>query len=527
MSSEEDDIREIQQKIGGDYTESVIAAVYRDKQKDKNKVIDFFRPNAATQQAEASINETVRFLRELMPIEGIPDKMYQECVEKAGGNLSDAVDMLTAESKKFFAREVAKENKISVQREAEQKEADFYALLEKQKKEAHERELQTRRLEEQHEEVNKKIEEIFAHIKKNETTVVPPIVPPMPKPIPSAVNSSAVNPHPDGSSPHSDLPMVVLHPSHYPNPGETPDYMKGRLPTDLCVILPTVSKNVISFTWSIKEGVELNPKDWIGLFIHDRQFSNKYENYVNLAGKREGSASFIAPTNGYFDLRYFQKNGREEKSRSLPFLVGPEMTVNATLQGRRKIVVSWNRTLESERNWLALFPISTYSNTQYIKHYYASSASRDGTITFDAPRQPGEYEVRYFLTDKHTASGYAYSGNSDPIVIPNEDSLVVTSTHPVVRVQWQTFSQEPNTHDWVGLYASSDPNAERLGWEYLCNGTMDSVGDHGVALINNCRILSVLAPEDKLPEGSDKWEVRLFNRAPNQPFLRAPFINPH
>ena len=36
--------------------------------------------------------------------------------------------------------------------------------------------------------------------------------------------------------------------------------------------------------------------------------------------------------------------------------------------------------------------------------------------------------------------------------------------------------------------------------------------------------LAGLSPDAPLPEGSDKWEVRLFNNAPNQPFLTVPFL---
>jgi len=303
--------------------------------------------------------------------------------------------------------------------------------------------------------------------------------------------------------------------------------MVGRLPTDECVITVTVEEMLISFTWKIADSVELHDKDWIGLYIHDRQYSNKYETYVTLGGRREGSASFTAPTIGYYDLRYYRKNGSEEKSRSEPFLVGPRMNVVAQLKGRRKIAVTWDRKAETQGDWIALYPVSTYSNTKYLKQLPASSANSDGVLFFDAPRQPGEYEVRYFFTSKKHASGYAYSGRSEHIVIPNEDSLEVIATHPIVRVRWQTFSQEPNSSDWVGLYDSSDDRASRLGWEYLSKkGLMDAVGDHGIAEIEVGTLMK-LAAEGELPEGADKWEVRLFNKAPNQPFLRAPFVKLH
>jgi len=137
--------------------------------------------------------------------------------------------------------------------------------------------------------------------------------------------------------------------------------------------------------------------------------------------------------------------------------------------------------------------------------------------------------VRYFFTNKKHATGYAFSGRSEHIVIPNEDMLEVVQTHPIVRVHWQTFSQEPNDSDWVGLYDSSDDRANRLGWEYLSKkGCMDTVHDHGIAEIE-VKSLMCLLPEGELPEDAGKYEVRLFTRSSgnSHPFLRAPFLKSH
>lgn len=305
-----------------------------------------------------------------------------------------------------------------------------------------------------------------------------------------------------------------------------PEYKIGRLPTSECVISVTVDGKKISFTWAIADGIELSTKDWIGLYIHDRQYSNKYESYVSLGGKKEGCGTFTAPTIGYFDLRYYRNNGSVEKSRSEPFLVGPPMAVSASLVGRRRISVSWDRSVETPGDWLALYPIETYSNTQYLQTATAASANSDGVVFLDAPRHPGCYEVRYFFKAHGHASGYAFSGRSAGLVVPDEDLLRVEATHPVVHVRWQTFSQEPCKSAWVAVYDSAADDARRLGWAYCATkGLLDPVGDHGIAEIN-VPALDTLAEGAELPEGADKWEVRLFNKAPvPQPFLRAPFLN--
>jgi len=600
MASREDKINDVRQRIGDDYTKSVIGQALDSFDGDKEKVLEFFGATVGSDQANASFEECVEFLRKAMPIYGAPDGIYEECVRKADCNMSVAVDLLQeARDKIVYGRhspskpqpQVPKgptaspivsppvynpqpaapakkplpepahaapapapaaaaaaaepepapaasagkplpepshpapaakplpqpsvpvpkkelpENPAagSADEMAKQKVAEFNKLLEANSKNSEER-LRHREEQDKHlADLKLKQEELAARLKNPATPVAE-----KPK-IEEQIHRNEI----EQSRIQSELGVTV-----------PPDYMIGRLPTDACVISPVVDndKMVISFTWKIPDNVEVSPKDWIGLYIHDRQYSNKYESYVLLGGKREGIASFKAPTIGYFDLRYYPNNGSVEKSRSEPFLVGPKMNVEAKLQGRRKISVTWDRASETNGDWLALYPVSTYSNTKYLQQLPASSANNDGVVLFDAPRQPGEYEVRYFFTNKRHATGYAFSGRSQHIVIPNEDLLEVVATHPVVKVKWQTFSQEPNSSDWVGLYTSSDDKASRLGWEYLCKkGLMDSVGDHGVAEIEAKELIH-LAPEGDLPEGSDQWEVRLFNKAPNQPFLRAPFI---
>jgi len=615
MASKKDIIKEVREQVGPDVTESVIGQVLDTFEGDKKKALDFFRESVGGEQAHASFDQCVNYLRDIFPIDGAPNSFYEECVRRSNNDMSVAYDLAKQARDKMLAdtrsknktlpqlpkgptaspvvsppiyqpasssgdrrppskplpaaapvqppksttepkhqeeppkpkqheeppkpkqheeppkpkqrEEPPKPKKasgISADEKAKQNEAALMKMIEEQEKNAEERkrlaEEQDKRLKKLQEEKdsillrseNLRAKENTEETKKEETVVVEPSEKPASSPEDSVL-STGIN--------DEDTTVPPIKPIIVP-----PDYMKGRLPTDMCEIEVSVTDMNIGFNWKIREDLELSAKDWIGLYIHDRQYSNKYESYVSLGGKREGSASFTAPGIGYFDLRFYQNNGSEEKSRSEPFIVGVKMDVKAKMNGRRKIDVTWDRSIETSGDWIALYPVSTYSNAKYIQQIPASSANSDGVITFDAPRQPGEYEVRYFFSSKRHGSGYAFSGKSEHIVIPNEDKIEVEATHPIVKVRWQTFSQEPNSSDWIGLYDSKEDNAKRLGWEYLSTkGLMDSVGDHGIAEIN-VKELSCLAPEGELPEGSDKWEVRLFNKAPNQPFLRAPFVKP-
>jgi len=612
MAARREDVQELRDQLGADYTESVICQTLKNYNYDKEKVLEFFRASIGGDQVNATFQQCVNFLRESMPIYGAPASLYEDCVRKANNDISVAMDLLSEARDKMrieppkpkpqpkgptaptvvvptvpspvkpapkpaqkplpaasdthsqskpkeqvakgpapspivsppvynpphdepheqppapapekavspvdipsdldddSLRELSQGKKdpsslLTADELANRQEKEFMDLLEEQDKEA---EARARKAKED--------EEYLRHLRDRQKQY-----------------TARIN---DKNTPKEELPKLKenlhrceMEESRLQSAMDVrvpPDYMVGRLPTDKCVIEVTVKDKVINFTWKIPESVEVSAKDWIGFYIHDRQYSNKYESYVSLGGKREGCASFTAPSNGYYDLRYYQNNGWVEMSRSEPFLVGPKMNVKATLQGRRKIAVTWDCGSQQTGDWVALYPVSTYSNTKYLQQLSVSSANSDGVLLFDAPRQPGEYEVRYFFTDKRHGTGYAFSGRSEHIVIPNEDHMEVIATHPVVKVRWQTFSQEPNSSDWVGLYDSSAENAKRLGWQYLsAKGLMDTVGDHGIAEIE-VKELMPLAEEATLPEGSDKWEVRIYNKAPNQPFLRAPYRKP-
>jgi len=200
------------------------------------------------------------------------------------------------------------------------------------------------------------------------------------------------------------------------------------------------------------------------------------------------------------------------------------MKVEAHLEGRRKIIATWDRKCETSGDWLGLYKVGTYSNAKYMQSIYASTANSDGQVVFEAPREPGKYEVRYFFTSKKQGSGYAYSGKSEEIIVKNEDKLEVEATHPIVKVHWQTFSQEPHGRDWIGVFPNKEDGARPLGWEYLSKkGLLDTVGDHGIAEIE-VKVLMNLSEQATLPEEAKEWEVRLYNQAPQQPHLRIPFL---
>jgi len=570
-----------------DVTQSVIGQVSRRFGNDLNKIMEYFRESVGTGERDATTQQRIDFLREIVPIDGAPDSFYEECIKRAKNNTSVALDIALEESFRINAEKARKardealqkakeaarrakeeaerkgkddethkakeesERKAKEETERKAKEAERKAKeraerkakkeaerkakeAERKAKEEAERKAKEEAERKAKEEAERKAEE--EAIRNAEEEVVRKAQAQKAKEEEEArkakeekqadMNVARFRELVDKGIVEAPDDDDDSHPRHTDAPDPAPGSSPNRSPTRLCEIKVTsVHGNRISFTWNIPEDVEANEKDWIGLYIHDRQYSNKYERYVYLGGAKSGDSCFTAPGDGYFDLRYYQNKGNEEKSRSEPFLVGEKMEVKGVLEGRRKIIATWNRAAERSGDWIGLYLVSTYSNAQYIQQHPVSSANSKGEIIFDAPRQPGSYELRYFFSSSKHGTGYAYSGKSEQIVIPQEDEMHVMCTHPVLRVHWQTYSQEPSKKDWIGLFDSSDEKAKRLGWEYLATkGLLDGVGDNGNAEIQ-VKELACLAPEAVLPDGSDKWEVRLYNQAPDhQPFLRVPFV---
>jgi len=211
------------------------------------------------------------------------------------------------------------------------------------------------------------------------------------------------------------------------------------------------------------------------------------------------------------------------------------MDINAEFIERTKINAIWNKKIATPAtgDWIGIYPAGTYSNVKYLQ-YYSVPTDSDAGVTFDVPKEPGEYELRYFFTSSKHGTGYPFSGRSKGIVVPN-DKIEVQLIHPSVLIRWQMFSKVHTPSDWIGLFDSSDDKTAKLLSkasllsEKQTRGESDCVVapyDHGVALIKISE-LSLLKPEDPLPEGSDKWELRLYVDSSTVPFLRAPFVKPN
>jgi len=284
-----------------------------------------------------------------------------------------------------------------------------------------------------------------------------------------------------------------------------------------------MSADTITFRWET-EGLPLSTADWIGLFIHNRQYSNKYSKYLCTKGQPTGEGRFTGLLPGTYDLRFFLAGTPRETARTGPILVGTGVELHATFEAKpgckREVHVSWDgqAAMSTANDWVGLFHASTLSNKRYIAYQYVTGFT---SLVFAAPREPGEYSVRYF----RAGSGYCFSGCMT-VTVPNDDKLEVVpsdgSTKPGtvrVRVRWQCYSAESARGDWIGVFESAEPTAARLGYAYTSSGRAPE-GDHGVVDVD------VNTPSNTPTETLPVWEIRFFATSlpkDKQPHLRIPY----
>jgi len=265
----------------------------------------------------------------------------------------------------------------------------------------------------------------------------------------------------------------------------------------------------IAFEFSVPSP---STSDWIALFIHDRQLS--HSGYEWTQGAFRGKGVFKNLAHGTYDVRLLRGRDSEHYlARSNPVLVGPPVTLRITGADTELLSVEYSGGSERSGDWIGLYTAGSRSNKKYLAFEYCTTHPA-GTVRFATPRQPGNYDVRYFKA----ASGYAYSGAAT-VTVPNVDSLTATSltvTGGTVTcdVVWKCRSRARTSGDWIGLFEPTGTSRQYLLCQYLSHGTIDASGNAGTLHFD----LSKLNP--------GTYEFRLFSPKSDELPLRAPVVIP-
>eukprot|EP00727_Mastigamoeba_balamuthi_P010997 m51a1_g652 hypothetical protein (379) ;mRNA; r:204255-205685 len=230
--------------------------------------------------------------------------------------------------------------------------------------------------------------------------------------------------------------------------------------------------------WSVPEALQVTERDWVGLFIHDREF--RYSAWSLTGGQRSGSCEFPGLANGFYSVRYFScRSGSAECSCvSAPVLVGPAAVVSAAY-ARPQLLVRWSHGPACKGDWVGVYAAGTRSNRRFLAYAYADPGARELRVPL-ALLEAGGYEVRYFLAGSSgvLARGFlAYSGSAAFAVGPAEgDALEARAlAGGAVEVRWRCVSQAASSYDWVGAYAEgADASSAYCAYAYVADGAYDA-----------------------------------------------------
>ncbi|KAH3764812.1 DNA-directed primase/polymerase protein [Pelomyxa schiedti] len=241
------------------------------------------------------------------------------------------------------------------------------------------------------------------------------------------------------------------------------------------------------------QGVEPTATDWVGLYIHNRQYANKYSDWQHTAGTAHGHGTFSNLLDGFYDLRLFLNGNKTNPiCRSEPVLIGTEVPLSAEIVGR-KVRISWlpkNATLNPTYDWIGLFLKGTKSNKKFLMYTWGSECG--SVLVGPIPYGTDEYECRYF---KH-GSGFIYSGRVF-FSIPVRDSLTVISSNlrlgESLQVRWALSTVEPHSRDWIGIFPAGAKDDAYLCYKYTHNCTVDQRDhDNGTMVFDTADLTKIL-----------------------------------
>ncbi|EFA82132.1 hypothetical protein PPL_05037 [Heterostelium album PN500] len=200
-------------------------------------------------------------------------------------------------------------------------------------------------------------------------------------------------------------------------PGIIPGNYEARLFKDKYDLLQTsdsiligpdvdLSAHVVGDEIHIKYNVaapsSISNRDWIGLYSKGLR-NKKYidSTYAN----NTGTAIFKSPrTPGEYSVRYFvyPTKYNEQTIATFEILDLDQILVTTPIVSKGKeikVEYSVNTVVPSSSDWIGLYVVGEENNKNYIESKYTNGTG-NGVISFVAPEQQGEFEVRFFSSYK-------------------------------------------------------------------------------------------------------------------------------
>lgn len=238
------------------------------------------------------------------------------------------------------------------------------------------------------------------------------------------------------------------------------------------------AKTVI-VSWSLGTDLKAAPSDWIGFYKLGMP-NEKYREYISTAGEREGSHHFTAPkTPGLYQFRYFRESSYNEVAHSDLIHIGPQITLISALaqadNGKDRIDVTaiLSSGEVTTKDWFGLYHAEEKNNKNYLSMRYIQSSelqTKKIVFTFEAPRTPGDYVVRFFPE----RCRYTSTAHGNNLRVLNRDKLTIdvvkdnATQRPLsLRIKFEIRSVDVSAKDYIGIYKTSAPNNSYVSYGYI------------------------------------------------------------
>ena len=217
-----------------------------------------------------------------------------------------------------------------------------------------------------------------------------------------------------------------------------------------------------------------NTNGWVGFYKTDSQ-DRTYITFSYLRNLQGGRYTVKAPKElGTYNFRIFSDGGYNKIGESSSVQVvqyTPNLSTNKTTYlPNEKITVSYSQGSIFSGAWIGLSRQGTADNS-YMTFKY-TDASGQGTLDFNAPREPGVYEIRKFLD-----SGYTKIGSMQITVREFTPTLTPSriEVNPGEKVNVSFTDGSTYSGAWIGVHRVGDPNTTYQSFRYTnaTSGTLE------------------------------------------------------
>jgi|GEM_PF-2192578 len=208
---------------------------------------------------------------------------------------------------------------------------------------------------------------------------------------------------------------------------------------------------------------------WIGMYKPGAA-DTSYMTYQYIDTKTSGTLTFTAPSEpGTYEFRMFKDNGYVKIATSSQLKVGDTTTYNASLTISSiysgGVSVSYSGGSGLSGSWVGMFKEGA-ADSAYLAYQYINT-SKNGTLDFATPTEPGTYEFRIFKD-----SGFVRLATSSKFTVSETNYspyMTISSTNvtPGSNISVSYYGGSGLSGSWVGLFKAGAADSAYLAYQYI------------------------------------------------------------